>query len=52
LPGAEVLLTTREARLMAGDLRLDPMEPVGKLRGGWPTITTYPTRVLNEGDCG
>ncbi len=50
LPEAEVLITTREARLMAGDLRLDPTEPVDKLRGGWPTITTRPTRTLNDGD--
>jgi glyoxylase-like metal-dependent hydrolase (beta-lactamase superfamily II) len=50
LPEAEVLITTREARLMAGDLRLDPTEPVDKLRGGWPTITTRPTRTLQDGD--
>ena len=50
LPEAEVLITTREARFMAGDLRLDPDEPVDKLRGGWPTVETRPTRTLEEGD--
>jgi glyoxylase-like metal-dependent hydrolase (beta-lactamase superfamily II) len=50
LPQAEVLITTRDARFMAGDMRLDANEPVDKLRGGWPTLTTRPTRTLSDGD--
>src|SRR3954463_15817458 len=33
LPGAEVLISTREARFMAKDMSLDPGEPKDKLRG-------------------
>lgn len=50
LPAAEVLITTREARFLAGDMTLDPTEPQDKLRGGWPTIKTCPTRTLVDGD--
>ena len=50
LPEAEVLITTREARFLAGDMSLDPTEPVDKLRGGWPTVKTRPSRTLEEGD--
>jgi len=50
LPDAEVLVPAREARFLAGDLRLDPAESQAKLRGGWPTCTTRPTRLLAPGD--
>lgn len=50
LPDAEVLISTRDARFLAGDMSLDPTEPVDKLRGGFPTVTTRPTRTLVEGD--
>lgn len=50
LPDAEVLISTRDARFLAGDMRLDPTERVDKLRGGWPTVTTRPTRTLADGD--
>ncbi len=50
LPAAEVLVPVREARFLAGDMRLDPDEPQVKLRGGWQVCTTRPTRLLAPGD--
>jgi glyoxylase-like metal-dependent hydrolase (beta-lactamase superfamily II) len=50
LPGVEVALSAREARLMAGDHSLDADEPQSKLRGGWPKVATRPTRLLADGD--
>ncbi len=50
LPQAEVQLTERSARFLAGDMSLDANEPQNKLRGSWLTYTTCPTRVLHEGD--
>lgn len=50
LPQAEVLVPAREARFLAGDLSLEPNETQGKLRGGWKTCTTEPTRLLQPGD--
>src|SRR3954451_3005245 len=35
LSGAEVSISARDARLLAGDKSLDPGEPVDKLRGGY-----------------
>jgi len=49
-PDAEILVPAREARFLAGDMSLDPAEPRAKLRGGWPTCTTRPTRLLRPGD--
>ncbi len=49
LPEAEVLIGTREARLLAGDKSLDPGEE-GKLGGGWPKVSTRPTRTLDAGE--
>src|SRR3954451_11513254 len=43
---AEVLIGARDARLLAGDMRLDPAEPQAKLRGGYERCTTSPTRTL------
>ena len=50
LPDAEVLIGTRDARFLAGDMRLDPAEPQVKLRGGYTRCTTQPTRLLVPGD--
>jgi glyoxylase-like metal-dependent hydrolase (beta-lactamase superfamily II) len=50
LPGAEVLISTRDARLLAKDMSLDPGEPVDKLRGGYPGARTKPTRTLEAGE--
>jgi glyoxylase-like metal-dependent hydrolase (beta-lactamase superfamily II) len=50
LPAAEIAISAREARLMAGDRALDADEPDSKLRGGWPQVTARPTRLLEDGD--
>ncbi len=50
LPEAEVLVSARDARFLAGDMRLDPGEPQAKLRGDYRTITTKPSRLLADGD--
>lgn len=52
LPEAEVLIGTREARLLRGDLSLDPAERAltPKLAGSFQKVTTRPTRELVAGD--
>jgi glyoxylase-like metal-dependent hydrolase (beta-lactamase superfamily II) len=50
LPDAEVSISARDARLMAGDKTLDPGEPQAKLRGGYPGAKTRPDRTLSPGD--
>ncbi|MGZ3714793.1 MAG: MBL fold metallo-hydrolase [Ktedonobacterales bacterium] len=50
LPDAEVLISTRDARFLAGERTLDPDEIQDKLRGGYQTCTTKPTRLLMPGD--
>jgi glyoxylase-like metal-dependent hydrolase (beta-lactamase superfamily II) len=50
LPGVEVLISARDARLLAKDKSLDPGEPQAKLRGGYPGAKTRPTRTLVAGD--
>jgi glyoxylase-like metal-dependent hydrolase (beta-lactamase superfamily II) len=50
LPAAEVLMTERTARLLAGDLSPAPDEPQTKLRGSWKVCSTRPTRTLRPGD--
>jgi glyoxylase-like metal-dependent hydrolase (beta-lactamase superfamily II) len=50
LPEAEVLISTRDARFLAGDMSLDPDEPQTKLRGGYQTTATRPSRTVDEGD--
>ncbi len=50
LPHAEVLVPAREARFLAGGRSLDDDERQGKLRGGWQTCKTRPTRLLHPGD--
>lgn len=50
LPGAEVLVSARDARFLAGDMSLDANEPQVKLRGSYQTTTTRPDRLVYEGD--
>jgi len=50
LPEAEVLISARDARLLAKDMSLDPGEPDDKLRGGYPGAKTRPTRTFEPGD--
>jgi glyoxylase-like metal-dependent hydrolase (beta-lactamase superfamily II) len=50
LPDAEVIISTRDARLLAKDMSLDPGEPSDKLRGGYPGAETKPTRTVDDGD--
>jgi glyoxylase-like metal-dependent hydrolase (beta-lactamase superfamily II) len=50
LPDAEVIASERTARFMRGDMRLEADEPQSKLRGGWVTSQTTPTRLLKAGD--
>lgn len=50
LPDAEVLISARDARFLAGELRLDPDEAQGKLRGSYQSVTTRPDRLLFDGD--
>jgi glyoxylase-like metal-dependent hydrolase (beta-lactamase superfamily II) len=50
LPQAEVLISARDARLLAKDKTLDPGEPEDKLRGSYPGAKTRPTRTLQAGD--
>jgi glyoxylase-like metal-dependent hydrolase (beta-lactamase superfamily II) len=50
LPQAEVSISARDARFLAGDTSLDPDEPQSKLRGGYPTLATRPGRLLQPGD--
>jgi glyoxylase-like metal-dependent hydrolase (beta-lactamase superfamily II) len=50
LPDAEVMISARDARFLAGDMTLDPDEPQTKLRGGYVVCATKPTRFLNAGD--
>ena len=48
--GAEVVISERDARLLAKDESLDPDEPQDKLRGSYPGAETRPTRTVNGGD--
>jgi glyoxylase-like metal-dependent hydrolase (beta-lactamase superfamily II) len=50
LPEAEVIISTRDARLLAKDMSLDPGEPQEKLRGGYPGAETKPDRTVDSGD--
>jgi len=50
LPGVEVLISARDARLLAKDLTLDPGEPQDKPRGGFPGAKTQPTRTFAPGE--
>jgi len=50
LPEAEVIISTRDARLLAKDMSLDPDEPKDKLRGGYPGAETKPDRTVDPGE--
>ena len=50
LPDAEVLISARDARLLAKDMTLDPGEEKGKLRGSYSGAQTKPTRTIAAGD--
>jgi glyoxylase-like metal-dependent hydrolase (beta-lactamase superfamily II) len=50
LPDAEVLISARDARFLAGDMGLDADEPQAKLRGDYRTTKTRPTRLLADGE--
>jgi glyoxylase-like metal-dependent hydrolase (beta-lactamase superfamily II) len=50
LPDAEVIISSRDARLLSKDRSLDPDEPQVKLSGGYPGATTRPTRTVDDGD--
>jgi glyoxylase-like metal-dependent hydrolase (beta-lactamase superfamily II) len=50
LSGVEVLISSRDARLMCGDKSLLPGEPQDKIKGGFPKITTEPTGFIEAGE--
>ena len=50
LPGVEVLISGRDARLLAKDMTLDAGEPDAKLRGSYPGTETRPTRTVEAGE--
>lgn len=50
IPDAGVMISSRDARLLAGDISLDDTEPQVKIRGGVPSCKTKPTRLLHSGD--
>jgi glyoxylase-like metal-dependent hydrolase (beta-lactamase superfamily II) len=49
-PEVEVIISTRDARLLGKDLTLDPGEPQDKLRGGYPGAETKPDRTVEHGE--
>src|SRR5262245_26741509 len=50
LPDAEVIISARDARLLAKDMSFDPGEPVDELRGGYPGADTEPDTTIAPGD--
>jgi glyoxylase-like metal-dependent hydrolase (beta-lactamase superfamily II) len=50
LPEGEVIISARDARLMAKDMTLDPGEPASKLRGDYRGAETRPTRTVAAGE--
>ncbi|HEV7496229.1 MBL fold metallo-hydrolase [Baekduia sp.] len=50
LPEAEVIISTRDARLLHKDMSLDPGEPERKLSGSYPGAETVPSRTVQHGD--
>src|SRR5215469_14488016 len=50
LPGVQVIVSEREATLLAGDTRPHDGEAGGQLRGGFTGTTTRPTRLVRDGD--
>ena len=51
-PDAEVIIGTREARLLEKDLTLDPGEPTTKVKGDYRGAKTKPTRTVADGETG
>lgn len=49
-PNATVIASKRDARFMAGDMRLDADEPQTPLRGSYLTVKTLPTQLVQDGD--
>ena len=50
LPDAEILISSREARLLAGDKSPQPGEPEDKPKGGFPKLSTESTRTVEPGE--
>ena len=50
LPGAELLISARDARFLTGDKTLDPGEAQVPLRGGFQRVQAPLTRTLSDGD--
>jgi glyoxylase-like metal-dependent hydrolase (beta-lactamase superfamily II) len=51
LPEAEVIISTRDARLLAKDMSMDPGEPGDNPgKGSFPGAATKPTRTVEPGD--
>jgi glyoxylase-like metal-dependent hydrolase (beta-lactamase superfamily II) len=50
LPGVEVLISGRDARLLTKDRTMDPGEPQSKLKGSYPGAKTAPTATFAPGD--
>lgn len=50
LPGAEVIISSRDARLLARDRTLEEGEPDRKLRGDYRGAKTKPTRTVEGGE--
>lgn len=50
LPAADVLVTSRSARFLAGDRTLEPGETRGRPRGSWRTCRTEPSGTIKPGD--
>ena len=50
LPDAAVLISARDARLLAKDKTMDPGEPDSKLRGSYPGAHTTPSATFAPGD--
>jgi glyoxylase-like metal-dependent hydrolase (beta-lactamase superfamily II) len=45
-----VVISARDSRYLDKVMTLDPGEPQDKLRGGWPSAETKPTRTVTAGD--
>lgn len=50
LPGIDIMISARDARVLAGDKSLDPSEPQTPLKGGFTRVTTTPTQLMQDGD--
>lgn len=50
LPQAEISVSARDARFLAGDMTLDADEPQAKLVGAYVRAKTRPDRLLADGD--